>query len=272
LQEYAFTVFQTLPTRSALKKAIKKKLLLLNGNPASTSTWIETGQKLELLQDDNSTRKIFKFDLPVIFEDNWIAVIHKPAGIPTSGNYFRTIENALPHNLNKSTELDALRHPLPVHRLDSPTSGILLTAKTKLAQIKLNQDFSDKNIQKIYYALVHGHFSKEYKIEGEVDHKPAQTQARNLKHYQIQGQKYSLVEAKPLTGRTHQIRIHLESIGHPIVGDEIYGDIAETYFKNKNLFLFAGGIEFHHPISNKPLKFKIDLPKRFRNLKRHELC
>ncbi|MFV8226398.1 RluA family pseudouridine synthase [Christiangramia aquimixticola] len=270
LQEYAFSIFQTITTRSALKKAVKKGLILLDGQPASTSSWIKTGHRIDLLEEEKTSKKIFKFDLPVIFEDNWLAVIHKPAGLPTSGNYFRTIENALPHNLDQSTEFDALNYPLPVHRLDSPTSGILLVAKTKLAQRILNDDFSAKKIHKVYYALVHGLCDDE-QINLEIENKPAQTMVMRLKQFRIEDQSYSLVRAKPLTGRTHQIRIHLEHMGNPIVGDKLYGNTEETFFKNKNLFLFAGGIELIHPVTTEKLSFEIELPKRFRNLARFEV-
>ncbi|TRO64330.1 RluA family pseudouridine synthase [Christiangramia sabulilitoris] len=271
LQEYAVSIFSPIQSRSGLKKAIKKNLLLIDGKEAKTGDWITEGQAISLLQEELSEKKIFNLDLEVLFEDEHIAAILKPAGYPTSGNFFKTIENALPHNLGPSKEPDALAYPLPVHRLDSPTAGILLCAKTTRALLKLQQAFAEKTIQKKYYALVYGKISKEREIDSAIEDKPANTLVKPLNFYQIKGSLYTLVEAKPLTGRTHQIRVHLNNIGYPIVGDKIYGDKESDYFRNKNLFLFSGGIKLQHPVNHRPLEIETKLPKRFRNLNNYKM-
>ena len=271
LQEYAFSVFINIPTRSALKKIIKKELLLIDGEPANTGQWIRTGQRIELLQLEMPAKKIFKLNFEVLFEDEFIAVVHKPAGFPTNGNYFRTIENALPHNLKKSEEPDALVFPEPVHRLDNPTSGILLVAKTLNARLKLHEDFSEKKIQKTYFALVHGLLEKELHINTPIETKIADTLVLPEYHLRMGDEDFSLVRAIPLTGRTHQIRIHLSNTGHQIVGETIYRSEDEIFFKNKSLYLFAGEIKFKHPVNGEELSFKIPLPKRFRNLSQYRL-
>ena len=270
LQEYAFSVFENIATRSALKKLIKKKLLLIDGRPADTGHWIKAGERIELLADESS-RKIFKLNFEVLYEDEFIAVVHKPAGYPTNGNYFRTIENALPHNLKRSEHPDALIYPEPVHRLDNPTSGILLVAKTRTARLKFHEDFSEKRIQKTYFALVHGVPKEELLLNSDIEEKNAETLVQLEFPMKIGDDTYSLVKAIPFTGRTHQIRIHLSEAGYKIVGDPIYGNTEESFFKNKSLFLFAGGIKFLHPILNKELSFEIPLPKRFRNLFQYRL-
>ncbi|PTX44568.1 tRNA pseudouridine65 synthase/23S rRNA pseudouridine1911/1915/1917 synthase [Christiangramia gaetbulicola] len=271
LQEYAVSVFTTIQTRSGLKKAIKKGLLLIDGQKASTADWIKEGQKIDLLQPEFPMKKIFKLDLEVLFEDEHIAVVHKPAGFPTSGNFFKTIENALPHNLSRSKEIDALPYPLPAHRLDNPTAGILLCAKTRNSLIKLQQDFAEKKIAKIYFALVHGKLENDLNLDSEIEEKPATTLVKPQKFFKIFNDSYTLVEAKPLTGKTHQIRIHLSRNGHPIVGDKIYGIKENDYFKNKNLFLFSGGIYFSHPVTKIEMNLKLELPKRFRNLSNYRV-
>ena len=129
LQEYAASIFTSITTRSAVKKAIKKHRILINDEIGQTGDWILEGQKIELLQLENQ-QKVFELKLEVVYEDDHIAVINKPAGYPTSGNYFKTIKNALPFNLKSSKETDRLEAPQPAHRLDNPTSGILLCAKT----------------------------------------------------------------------------------------------------------------------------------------------
>lgn len=271
LQEYAVSIFSNIQSKSGLKKAIKKGLILIDGNKARTGDWIQQGQKIELLQPEDHNKKVFPLDIEVLYEDEYLAVVHKPAGYPTSGNYFKTIENALPHNLRRSRQKDRLLYPLPAHRLDNPTSGILLCAKTKSSLIQLQKAFSEKNIFKTYYALVLGRFENEIKLTSEIEGKSAITEISPERFFKIEDKIYTLVKAKPLTGRTHQIRIHLSRNMTPIVGDKIYGPELEGYFKNKSLFLFSGGITFTHPEKKKELKFEIQLPKRFRNLNNYRV-
>jgi len=265
LQEYAISIFPQITSRSALKKAIARERILINGDQASTANWIVEGQKIELLDDIIPNRKIFKFNLDVLYEDEHLAVVHKPAGIATNGNYFRTLENALPYNLTKSRSKDVLPYAVPVHRLDKPTAGIILVAKTKSAQQSLYTSFKTKEIQKIYHALVHHRLSTNCKVDLEIDGKKALTLFEPVNHYKIGAENFTLVKAVPITGRTHQIRIHLSHLGHPIVGDLLYG-LQESYFKHKNLFLFSSGISMKHPYENSVLDFSLKLPKRFRNL------
>ncbi|MDR6300106.1 RluA family pseudouridine synthase [Mesonia maritima] len=258
MQEYAPRVFKTLATRSAVKKNIKKNLILLDGKPANTGDWIKKGQVLQLLQEEKA-KKVFRLKLKVIFEDEYLAVIHKPAGYPTSGNYFKTIENALSFNLKTSTTPDALLLPLPVHRLDNPTSGLLIIAKTKQAQIKLNATFENKEIEKSYLAIVSGDLPEKGKIKDEIEGKNAETVFKKLQKFYKTEQEFSLVELYPKTGRTHQLRIHLSNLAHPIVGDEQYG----SKVKAQGIYLTAFSLQFNHPILQEKLNFKSDLPKKF---------
>ncbi|HSP83731.1 MAG TPA: RluA family pseudouridine synthase [Gillisia sp.] len=261
LQEYAVSIFSSITTKSALKKAIKREEVLLNGTPANTSDWIEEHQKIELLQPALPTKKIFSLKLNILFEDDILAVIDKPAGIPTSGNYFRTIENALPFNLAPSPEVDALPYPMPVHRLDNPTAGLLLVAKTRNAQTFLNRSFQNKEIQKTYTAIVGGLHPKDAVYENEIENKEALSEVVLLKNINKAGRDFSLVEITPQTGRTHQIRIHLSRNGFPIVGDKEYG--GSTEFQG-GLYLFSSGVKFNHPVSLKLIEIQLPLPKKFR--------
>jgi len=259
LQEYAVGIFKNSPTRSGIKKAIKKQLVLLNGKPAQTSDWIKEGQVLELLQEEIPQKKIFKLKLKVVFEDEFLAIIHKPSGYPTNGNYFKTIENALPFNLKISSKKDALPYPIPVHRLDNPTSGLLLIAKTKMAQIKLNTAFEKREVQKSYWAIVTGKLAEHGVFTIEVDDKTAETKYKKIKTFSKNEKVYALVELFPSTGRTHQIRKHLSQNGNPIVGDSVYGSSEKV----KGIFLTAHSLIFSHPISRDNLHFKNEIPKKF---------
>lgn len=263
LQEYAVSIFNTIPSKSGIKKAIKRGEILLNGAPANTSDWIEEGFTLELLKPEQSTQKSFDLKLRVIYEDEFLALVNKPAGYPTSGNYFKTIENALSFNLETSNQLDALPRPLPAHRLDNPTSGILLCAKTRIALTSLQKGFSDKTIQKVYLAMVKGKFESHANYNQPIEGKEASTIVSKLSHCSLGREDYSIVKAHPETGRTHQIRIHLSHNGFPIVGDPLYGNPDENFKKN-SLFLTAIGIRFQHPIHMETMQFEIVPPKKFR--------
>ncbi|MBT3742647.1 MAG: RluA family pseudouridine synthase, partial [Polaribacter sp.] len=117
-QEYGVGVFKTIPTKSGIKKAIKKEFIFIDGVLATTSKYISGGEKIELFESENSsTFERLKLDLEVLFEDSYLAIIYKPAGILVSGNRFVTIANGLTQNLKKSNQLDAVR-PQPIHRLD----------------------------------------------------------------------------------------------------------------------------------------------------------
>lgn len=262
IQEYAGTVFKKLQSRSAVKKCIAKKGLYLNGVPAQTGDWIHPGQLLELVATENQLKKVFQLQLEVIFEDDHLALINKPAGFPTNGNYFKTIENALPFNLKKTNQKDALNYPTPVHRLDNPTSGILIVAKTKSAQINLHQQFENKEIQKTYHAVVVGCTPEFGTIHVAIDNQKALTEYKTIRQIPaLQNGYLSLVQLHPKTGRTHQLRIHLSKLGFPIVGDKQYAP--KNVMMHKGLFLCASAIEFNHPFTTKKLHFIIQLPHKF---------
>lgn len=267
LQDYASVIFKDfIPSKSGIKKAIKKGEFYINNEKAETGTWVETGQEINLFQSEVKNPKVYELKLPIIFEDEHIAIINKPAGITVSGNQFKTIFNALPFNLNKSKELDALSIPTPVHRLDNQTSGILIIAKTKTAQIELGKQFDHKTIQKKYYTIAVGKISNNKTICSPIENKPSETKIDIISTHNSLKYKYlSFLSVFPKTGRTHQIRIHLASIGHPILGDKLYGN-SETLLKGKGLFLCAQEVTLKHPKTFDKLKFSIDIPQKFESI------
>lgn len=266
LQEYGVGLFEPCATKSALKKALKRQLIKVNNSIATTATWIKGGEKIELLPPESTTTKDPGIPLKVLFEDEWLAVVHKPAGVPVSGNKLRTIANALPYNLRKSGLSDAAT-PQPVHRLDYPTSGLLLAGKTHTTIRLLNKLFELNKVDKTYLAINIGKMENETgSICSKVDGKPAQSDYRLLKSiYSKKFEFLNLMELKPSTGRRHQLRKHLAGLGNPILGDKLYGSDGKTLV-GKGLFLHAVALEFDHPFTSEKISLQDDFPKKFKKI------
>lgn len=272
LIDLAHLVLESVQTKSAAKKAIKKGEILLDGNQVESGRFVLPGQKIEHIEPENSRlKKIFELPFEKVFEDDYLAVINKPSGFSVSGNYFKTIENAIPFNFIKSKEKDAFIIAKPVHRLDNQTSGLLLIAKTDKARINLGEQFEQKQIAKQYQAIVIGKMNtREGIINFPVDEKNAITKYRVVK--EVRSIKYNfltLVDLFPETGRTHQLRIHLSKLGHSILGDKLYAP-EELLFKGKGLFLSSVGLRFNHPVLNLAMDIKINTPRKFISLLKRE--
>ena len=263
LSDYAVDLFPLLPTKSSVKKAVKKGLLLVNGKAGTTGTQISKGQIIEFAEFSENESKAFQFKLDVIFEDDYIALINKPPGINVSGNEFKTIENALLFNIKRSEQEDALVKPKPVHRLDNQTSGLLLIAKTRRAQVNSGNQFEKKQVVKKYTAIVIGKTPEEGEINIPVNDKEAATAFKLIMtEASLKFEYLSLIELKPITGRTHQLRIHCCKSGFPILGDKLYKK-ENFVLKGKGLFLSSTYIEFLHPITKEELSFNISYPAKF---------
>jgi len=265
-QEYGVGIFKKIPTKSGIKKEIKKGLILIDGELATTSKYISGGEKIELFESENSSSfKRLKLDLEVLFEDDFLAIIYKPAGILVSGNKFVTISNGLILNLKKSNQVDAVK-PQPIHRLDYPTSGVLLIGKTNSAIQQLSELFKNKEITKTYFAIAIGKMYAGGTINFKINYKDTSTdfevlQSVNSKRFQF----LNLVKLSPKTGRKHQLRKHLSAIGHQILGDKDYGN-SELVLKGKGLYLHAFSLEFIHPFTNEKVLISKELPKKFQKV------
>lgn len=262
--EYCESNIIEIPSRKGVKKAISKGELQLNGEKVEGGRWLQEGDVVTFVDLELTPPKSYHLKLDIIFEDEDLAVIFKPAGISVSGNQFKTIQNALLFNITPSTNKDALNWPLPVHRLDNQTSGLLIVAKTKTARIKLGQAFENKvDISKTYQAVVIGEMDEVGEVASDVDGKQSLSTFKRLTVVKsLKNEFLSLVELSPKTGRTHQLRIHCASIGFPILGDKLYGEEG-MILKNKGLFLCATGISFTHPVTTEKLSFSIDTPYKF---------
>lgn len=263
IQEYGASIFTTIPTRSALKKAIKAGSILVNGQVSTTGTLLNGGETIELLElEEKLSEKQFTLSLSIVYEDEYLAVIKKPAGIVVSGNTFKSIDNALTQNLIKSGHPDAVR-PRPVHRLDYPTTGLLLVGKTSASILALNTLFEQKEIHKTYHAITIGSMSKNGMIQSPIDDKKAISKYQVLRS--IPSDRFgtlNLVELSPETGRRHQLRKHLSGLGNPILGDKDYGKEG-LILKGKGLYLHASRLKFKHPFSKEIMNIESSLPKKF---------
>jgi 23S rRNA pseudouridine1911/1915/1917 synthase len=258
------------PSRSSLKKAFKKEFILLNGTVAQGGEWVREGDFIEIKDKPLVAGKVFPLVLKVLYEDAFMAVVVKPSGYPVSGNYYKTIQNALSYNLQRSEEKDALAILRPVHRLDKLTSGILLIAKTRRAQQVLGKQFEDQSINKTYGAVVKGKIQGEGVIDTVIEGQRACSKYQSLRVEKSLSYGWiSYVNLFPKTGRTHQLRIHMSEIGHPIVGDDIHD--SKNVLKGKGLFLCAKQINFKHPVGFQQLNFEIDLPGKYESLFDREL-
>lgn len=257
-----------IPSRKGVKKAIKNGELRLNGEVVEGGRWLKEGDVITLIDLNLKPPKEYQLKIEVVYEDEYFAIINKPAGINVSGNEYKTIQNTLNFNLKPSSQIDRLNWPLPVHRLDNQTSGLLIIAKTKTARVKFGQALEQKKIEKKYHAIVMGEIRGDGEINFPIEEK------ESISHYKVinkipslQSGFLSLLELSPKTGRTHQLRIHCKSIGTPILGDKLYGNIGEV-LKHKGLFLAAVSLKFNHPITKEELSVLIPTPKKF--LKRLE--
>ena len=265
-QEYSVGIFNTIPTKSGIKKAIKKGLIFIEGSLATTSKYISGGEKIELFESENSsTFERLKLDIEVLFEDETLAVVYKPAGILVSGNKFVTIANGLAQNLKKSTLADAVK-PQPIHRLDYPTSGLLLIGKTSTAITALGKLFKEKEIQKTYFAVTIGKMNSEGTIKLPIDKKESKTNFKVL--HTVISERFeflNLVKLSPKTGRKHQLRKHLFSLGNPILGDKEYF-LEGKVLNGKGLYLHAATLDFVHPFTKKTISISKELPKKFNKI------
>jgi 23S rRNA pseudouridine1911/1915/1917 synthase len=268
--EYAVNLFVQLPTRKSVQKAIKKGLLRVNKSKVETGRFLKAADVLELIEEQRPLDTSFEQDIEVVYEDEYLAVVIKPAGLVVSGNQFKTLVNALPNNVQLSKEKDALPYPKPVHRLDAQTSGLVLVAKTATSVVSLSKLFEEKQIEKEYCAVVVGKPDDSGVINLAIEKQEAESSFQVLKTIpSLKNEYLSLVKLSPKTGRTHQLRIHMVSIGFPIVGDKLYGEEGKTLEK-KGLFLAAIQLKFKHPVLQQILTFSISPPDKFETYLKRE--
>ena len=260
-------------TRSYLEKLIDNNFVKVNSKIINKNgRKLKLGEKIEVLipEEENIDIEPENIPLNIVYENDDFILINKSYGIvvhPAYGNYTGTLVNALLYYTNNLSSVNGNIRPGIIHRLDKDTSGLILVAKNNYAHAKLASMFIDKTIHKIYLCIVKGNFSEENlsgRIENLIgrdskDRKKMTVVKENgkiaISNYKVveQVEGYSLVEVAIETGRTHQIRVHMKSINHVILGDSVYG----TEDKNvKRQMLHAYKLEFLNPLDNKKYIFK----------------
>lgn len=266
LSDYVRNIFEVIPSRKGMKKAIDSGFVFVNNVQSGTGKFIGSGDKIELFLPENF-KKVYQYPIEVVYEDDTIAVVNKPAGMLSNGNAFKTLENALPFNLKNLEEKEAMFYPQVVHRLDYPTSGLMLVAKTRKVNVAFKRMFEERRIQKTYHALTVGKMAiKGGSIDKVMENKDAMTVFKVVKS--VPSNKYTyinLMALNPITGRRHQIRKHLAGIGHPILGDREYGSV-EHWDMKRGLYLAATQLSFAHPVTGEEMLFSIELPRKFQKL------
>ncbi len=266
-------------SRSEIKKYIKNGFMKINGETIDKSSKpINEGDKIELFIPDRKESEILpqNIELEIIYEDDNIMVINKKSGMvvhPGAGNYEGTLVNALLSIRPEIAKVGGEKRPGIVHRLDKDTSGLIIIAKDNRTYLELQKQFAQRKVQKKYILIVKGVFKEK---KGMIDF-PIGRSIKNRKkissntnrgreaitYYKVLYEKngYSLIEAAPKTGRTHQIRVHFSEIGKPIIGDSIYGASAKRGFHR--LALHSREIKFYHPIKKQIYCFTTNIPSEF---------
>jgi len=269
VSDYCGPKIAILGSKSATKKALSAGRILINGMVAKSADFLKNGDQLTVIGSGISKIKKYDIEVPIAYEDDYLIIVQKPAGIAVNGNRYKTLENALA-DTEISTQKDALPRPVATHRIDVPTRGLVMLAKTKSSLIELARLFKEKKIRKKYYAIVHGDASAISKIDEPIGGKASATLVRTITTVpsRVFGH-MSLLELSPLTGRTHQLRIHLQSCGHLILGDKEYA-VGQKTILGKGLFLCAAGLSFTHPFTMKHVNVELDVPGKFARIIKRE--
>ena len=267
-------------SRSKVQKLIKQEKILVNEKIVNGSYLVKSGDKI-LVNDELDFEIHIKpqdIDIDIVYENEDLLIINKPSGMvvhPAPGNYDNTLVNALLGKFNLSS--DNLR-PVIVHRLDKDTSGLMIVAKNDWAHDKLAEMIKEKSVKRTYLALVSGVINhetgtidapigrddktREKMMVTDINSKDAITHFKVIERFK----KHTLIECFLETGRTHQIRVHMAYIGHPIVNDFVYGK--EKIDKDFGQLLHSKKIEFNNPRDNSHILFEQDAPERFYEIMR----
>ena len=269
-------------SRSNCQRLIKEGNVLVNNNSSKEAYKVKLGDEILIKIEPPKEAKIEAQEIPlnIIYEDNDIIVINKEKGMvvhPGNGNMDGTLVNAvLSHAKDSLSGIGGEIRPGIVHRLDKDTSGLIIVAKNDSAHINVSEQIKNHEVTKIYTALVRGNIEEDEatidmpiarderdrtKMATNIDGKEAVTHFKVIKRYYD----YTLLRVKIDTGRTHQIRVHMAKIHHPVIGDEVYSN-GKNEFNVKGQLLHSTILEFKHPRTGEKLHFEAPLPDEFKNV------
>ncbi|MCJ2385792.1 RluA family pseudouridine synthase [Pediococcus acidilactici] len=263
-------------TRSQVQSLIKKGQILVNDAPTTNRYQVKLNDQVIIKLPDPVAIDVQpeKMDLDIVYEDDDVIVVNKPQGMvvhPAPGHDHGTLVNGLLAHTPLATINGELR-PGIVHRIDKDTSGLLMVAKNDQALVSLSKQLKDKTNQRKYWAIVHGNIKEDTgtinapigrskkdrkKMAINEEGRPAVTHFKVLERFG----EYTLIECQLETGRTHQIRVHLKYIGHPVAGDPLYGP--RKTLKGNGQFLHAKLLGFKHPRTGEEMVFEVDPPAIF---------
>ncbi|MBI4686867.1 MAG: RluA family pseudouridine synthase [Nitrospirae bacterium] len=270
-------------SRAYVQRLIKEDMVTVNYHHEKASYRIRHGDKIEVTTPEETAVTLTPEDIPlnVLYEDEYIIVVNKPHGMvvyPAPGHSGGTLLNAVISRCKKLASHGGPLRPGIVHRLDKDTSGVMVIAKNDMAYLNLCRQFKDRSVEKHYLSLVYGNLKREH---GEIrsligrsssDRKKMSTRTGKGKEaiteFKVIKRLKSadLVDVKILTGRTHQIRVHFASLGHPVLGDKIYGSktsirLGQRVINFSRQMLHAHSLKFSHPADGRPLEFMASMPE-----------
>ena len=284
-------------SRSQIQRLIKEGLIHVAGRETKANQPVKTGQaiSIELHEPVEPVLQPEALPLPILYQDQDIIVVDKPAGMvvhPAAGHASGTLVNALLHHVDDLSGIGGEKRPGIVHRLDRGTSGLMVVAKHDTAHEELSRQFHDREVEKEYFALVWGEVQAGRRIDAPIGRDPSNRKkmsARSLQRGRHAGdparvrrsreavtriiraerlRTLTLVQVAIHTGRTHQIRVHLSAIGHPIVGDPLYGGVhrrvpgdLRAVTRLDRPFLHAARLVFKHPRDGRRMEFTSELPE-----------
>lgn len=269
-------------SRSAVQKIISSGNVTVNGKTVKSNYKIKPNDFIGIILPEPEVLDIAPEDIfiDIVYEDNDLAVINKTQGMvvhPSAGHYSGTLVNGLMYRLKNLSSINGVMRPGIVHRLDKNTSGLMLVAKNDKSHNYLAKCLKDHSINRIYYALVEGNIKTESGVidaplgRSEKDRKKRAVTYKNSKNavtnYWVVERfgKYTLIKLKLETGRTHQIRVHMKYIGHPVVGDDVYGSKTNKFGLNGQL-LHSKSLGFIHPTTGEYMEFENELPDYFQKV------
>ena len=274
-------------SRSHVQKLIADGKVMVNGQQRKANFKLTAGDEITLEIPEAVEAEILPEDIPldILYEDKDIIVINKARGMvvhPAAGVFSGTLVNALMHHCTDLSGINGELRPGIVHRLDKDTSGVMVAAKSDKAHLSLAQQIKDKTAHRIYQAIVYGNIQEEAGIiKGDIGRHPVdrkkmaivQDGKSAVTHFKVLERfgEYTLVECALETGRTHQIRVHMTHIGHPLVGDPKYG----TNGKRKDNFSIQGqalhsmSLELDHPVTGERMTFNTELPEDMQKILRY---